>query len=75
VARREAVALMKQEILALPEHYRRAIELVYLQGRTVAAAAREMGRTERAIHGLCRRGTRLLARRLGSASCYLGSKE
>ena len=74
-ARREAVASMRNEILALPAHYRRAIELVYLEGRTVTAAAREMGRTQRAIHGLCRRGTRLLAQRLGSVSCYLSSKD
>jgi hypothetical protein len=46
----------------------RAIELVYLQGRTVAAAAQEMGRTQRAVHGLCRRGTRLLAQRLGASA-------
>jgi RNA polymerase sigma-70 factor (ECF subfamily) len=75
VARREAVASVKHEILTLPAHYRQAIELVYLQGRTVAAAAHEMGRTPRAIHGLCRRGTRLLAQRLGSASSYLNSKD
>jgi RNA polymerase sigma-70 factor (ECF subfamily) len=75
VARREAVASMKNEIQTLPAHYRRAIELVYLAGRTVADAAREMGRTERAVHGLCRRATRLLAQRLGSVSCYLGSKD
>jgi RNA polymerase sigma factor (sigma-70 family) len=75
VARREAVASMEQEILTLPAPYRQAIELVYLQGRTAAAAAREMGRTTRAIHGLCRRGTRLLAQRLGSASRYLSSTD
>ncbi len=75
VACREAIASMNHEIRELPAPYRRAIELVYLQGWTVAAAAREMGRTQRAIHGLCRRGTRLLAQRLGSVSSYLSSTD
>ena len=70
VARGEAIASMNHAISALPAHYRRAIELVYLEGRTVAATAHEMGRTSRSIHGLCRRATRLLAQRLTPVSAY-----
>jgi RNA polymerase sigma-70 factor (ECF subfamily) len=62
----ETVAAARDAVDALPERHRRAVTLVYLQGRAVADAATEMGVTHRAIHGLCRRGLVMLRERLGS---------
>ena len=39
----------------------------------VKNAAAEMGKSERAVHGLCRRGMSLLRDRLGSATRFLTS--
>lgn len=72
-ARAEAVAAVESALSTLPEHYQQAIRLVYLQGWSVAAAATQMNKTERAIHGLCRRGLDLLRSRMGSASGFLSS--
>ncbi|MFQ5413765.1 MAG: RNA polymerase sigma factor [Phycisphaerae bacterium] len=71
VGRREAGAAMEQAIGELPPHYAEAIRLVYLEGCSVAEAAERMGRTDRAIHGLCRRGLKLLHGKMGSASMFL----
>ena len=75
VARQEAVLAVEAALTELPEHYRQALWLIHIQGWTVAMAAAEMGRTERALHGLCRRGLKLLRDRLGSRSRYLSSSE
>jgi len=73
VARGEAVAAMQRAMQSLPEHYRQAIWLVHIDGRPVAKAAELMGRTERAIHGLTRRGMELLRENLGDPAAYLSS--
>jgi RNA polymerase sigma-70 factor (ECF subfamily) len=75
VARQEAVQAVEGALAALPDHYRQALWLVHIQGWPVARAAAEMGRTERALHGLCRRGLKLLRDRLGSVSGYLSSSD
>ncbi len=64
VARRETVRMMHEAIDLLPAQYRQAIWLVHIEGRSAKHAAAEMNRTERAIHGLCRRGIGLLESQL-----------
>ena len=71
VARLEALEVMQDALAAIPQHYRRAIQLVHIEGRPVREVAAEMDRSERAIHGLCRRGLDLLRARIGSASRLL----
>lgn len=73
VARGEAIRAVGAALGEIPEDHRQAVQLVHLEGRPVAEAAAQMGRTERAIHGLCRRGLRHLQERLQSASRFLGS--
>ena len=75
IARQEAVRAVETALAGLPEHYRQAVGLIHLQGWSVARAAAEMGRTQRAVHGLCRRGLKLLRARLGSVSEYLSSSD
>ena len=53
--------------------YRKALRLVHIEGRSVAYAAQQMGRTERAIHGLCRRGLKLMQQCMAGASNYFSS--
>ncbi|MCK6455803.1 MAG: RNA polymerase sigma factor [Phycisphaerae bacterium] len=64
LAQRETVAAVTDALRALPAHYREAIRLVQLKGCSVKRVADQMGRTERAIHGLIRRGLALLRRHL-----------
>ncbi len=64
VARGEAFRIVEDALADLPEHYQRALRLVHIEGCTVQEAATRMDRTERAIHGLCHRGLRLLRQRL-----------
>jgi len=73
-ARAEAVDAVRAAIADLPSRYRVVVNGVYIEGRLVADVAREIGRTERAVHGLCRRGLRLLRDALHSGSRFLGSK-
>lgn len=71
VARREAIVAVHGALQSLPEHYGQAIRLVHIEGRTIKQAAAEMKRSERAVHGLCRRGIKLLEEHLGHASKFL----
>ncbi|MHC5112377.1 MAG: RNA polymerase sigma factor [Planctomycetota bacterium] len=71
VARGEAVTAIQIALAGMPEHYCQAIQLVHLEGKSVRDAAQRMNKTERAIHGLLRRGLALLQERLGRASRYL----
>lgn len=73
VARVEAIDAVQEAINTLPEHYRQAILLVHIEGQPVREAAARMGRTERAVHGLCRRGMKLLRERLSADSILLSS--
>jgi RNA polymerase sigma-70 factor (ECF subfamily) len=73
VARTEAVEAVQNALAELPDHYRRAVWLVHIEGQPVKNVAIDMGKSERAIHGLCRRGLHLLRDRLGSATRFLTS--
>ncbi len=70
-ARHEAVGAVQAALDALPAHYREAIRLVYLEGRSVAEAAAVMHRTERAVHNLCHKAKIRLRELLGSSSRFL----
>lgn len=71
VARGEAVNAMQLMLGAIPEHYRQAIKLVHLEGLSIAEASERLGVTDRAIHGLLRRGLRLLRQHMGASTDYL----
>jgi RNA polymerase sigma factor (sigma-70 family) len=60
----EVRAILADELSRLPEKYRAAVVLCYLEGRTHAEAARDLGATAGAITGILRRARDLLRRRL-----------
>ncbi len=72
-AGQEATRAVEDAMQFLPEHYRQAVGLVYLEGNSVAEAATIMGRSPRAIHNLCFKAKRQLRSVLGSASKFLSS--
>lgn len=59
--RREAAAVVQAALEELPSRHRDFIRSVYLEGSSVRGTAEQLGCTERAVHGLCRRGLKLLA--------------
>ena len=64
IERNEQSVRLLEELNALPARYREAIVLCYLEGRTRAAAAEQMGLSSQAVKGLLARGTRQLRSRL-----------
>jgi RNA polymerase sigma factor (sigma-70 family) len=72
-ARHEVIATVRVALDALPAHYRKAVWIVHMEGRPARDAADEMGRTERAIHGLCRRGLAQMRKHLQSVAGGLSS--
>jgi RNA polymerase sigma-70 factor (ECF subfamily) len=75
LARHEAVQALRAAMNAIPEQYQRAIWLVHLEGRPVRDAAAVLGRTERAVHGLCARGLKLLREQLDRSVIGLSSAD
>lgn len=73
VARGEAVRAVHLALEGIPESNRRAVWLLHIEGRSAKEAATDMGKTERAVQGLCRRGLTLLRGELQSASRFLSS--
>jgi RNA polymerase sigma-70 factor (ECF subfamily) len=65
--RHERVLHLSAALAKLPEDQQQALELHYLQGCTVAETAEAMGRTERSIAGLVRRGLQSLRTLLDDA--------
>lgn len=70
MARKEAVAALRAGLERLPEQYRQALWLVHIEQLPVRQAALALGKTERAIHGLCRRGLMHLRDELGDTSRF-----
>lgn len=70
VARHEAAGVVQDGLESLPEDYRQALELRYVQGLPVAEVASTMKRTPRAVHNLCHRGLRTLRARLGRSTQF-----
>jgi RNA polymerase sigma-70 factor (ECF subfamily) len=58
--RHEQTMQLARAVEQLPEDQRTAVELRHLFGRSVAAIARQMDRTESAVAGLLRRGLKSL---------------
>jgi len=72
-ARHEAAAAIRVALTSIPDDYRRAITLRYIDALPVAEIAAQMGRTDRAVHMLCNRGLKALAEAMGSASMFLST--
>jgi RNA polymerase sigma-70 factor (ECF subfamily) len=60
VLRHEQLLQVSAAIARLPDDQRLVLEMHYLQGCSVAVIAEEMGRTERSVAGLVRRGLQAL---------------
>jgi RNA polymerase sigma-70 factor, ECF subfamily len=74
LARREAVQAMQVGIAALPEDQRDAIRLRYLEGKSIAETAAELGCTAAAVNGLVRRAKEALRSALERSSLWLTRK-
>lgn len=74
VARREGVGAAQIALAGLKDDYRRAIEMRYIQGLTVAQTAAKLDRTERAVHMLCHRGLKRLKAAMGRSADFLSHK-
>jgi len=71
VARSEATAAVLSSLARLSDDQRDVIRLRFLEGKAVADVAASLGKTEAAVHGLCRRGLLTLRASLASVSNYL----
>ncbi|MCK4341176.1 MAG: sigma-70 family RNA polymerase sigma factor [Phycisphaerae bacterium] len=71
--RREADLWAKAAVGRLPDHYRRAVTLVDIEGESRKDAAAKMEITKRALDGLLRRGREMLRDELGSPLRFLSS--
>ncbi len=71
VARNEATAAVLSSLARLSDDQRDVIRLRFLESRPVAEVASRLGKTEAAVHGLCRRGIRALRESLVSISRFL----
>lgn len=71
VAKGEAVAAVLSCLARLNEEQRAVVRLRFLEGRSVADVAAQLGKTEAAIHMLCHRGLKSLRERMVSISRFL----
>ena len=71
VARGEAVAAVLSSLARLTDEQREVVRLRYLESKPVSEVAAHMGKTEVAIHSLCRRALKALRESMASISHYL----
>jgi RNA polymerase sigma-70 factor (ECF subfamily) len=70
LARKEAVRAVQVAMAGLPEDYREAVRLRFLEGRSVEGVAAEMHRSPGAVRGLIDRAKRAMRETMGRASHY-----
>jgi RNA polymerase sigma-70 factor (ECF subfamily) len=74
LAREEAVRAAQVAIAGLPEDYREAVRLRFLEGHSVEKVAAQMRRSPGAVRGLVDRAKRVMRETLGRASRYFSSR-
>lgn len=70
VSREEGLGELRNQLAALPEHYRQALDLRFLQELSLAETAQAMGQTEGQVRNLLYRAREMLVDRLGNSSLY-----
>lgn len=70
----EAAEALERALGHLPEDYREALRLRYLDALPVAQIAAQMKRSEGAVHMLCHRGLQAMRLSLGETSRFLSKK-
>ena len=68
--RHEAIEAVHEAIDALPEEYRQAVRLRFLEGKSLEEIAELMGRSPRAVQGLVDRAKEKMRATLGRLSVY-----
>jgi RNA polymerase sigma-70 factor (subfamily 1) len=71
IAREEAIAAVMSCLARLSDDQRAVVQLRFLEGRSVADVAAELGKTESAVHMLCHRGLKSLRELMVSITHYL----
>lgn len=71
VARREFVLILKSSMDQMPQNYRDAVRLRYIDGLSFKEAADRLGGTEESTRKLCVRGLDVLRQKLRSATRFL----
>ncbi len=67
VVRHERLLQISEAFARLPEDQRTAVELKHLQGYSVKAIGRQMGRSKSAVGGLLRRGLKTLREEMAAS--------
>jgi RNA polymerase sigma factor (sigma-70 family) len=71
-ATKEAIQALEVHIAGLPQEHRRAVQLNYLQGRSLEETATALGRSPAAVRGLLYRAKQRLRVALGRSSRWFG---
>lgn len=74
VARREAVQAIQVAVAGLPDDYREAIRLRYLEGKGLEEIASSMDRTPGAVRGLLARGKEKMRDAMGRSSLWFSRR-
>jgi len=70
-ARNEGIQVLESALGSLPDDYRQAVRLRYLEGKGIEEIAPEMDRTPDAVRGLLYRALKKLRDAMGQSSLYL----
>ena len=71
----EANHAVRAALYSLPVHHRRAVALFYLEGFPRSEVARILDKSLGSVHGLLRRGIRMLRRKMGPADQWFSKAE